>query len=200
MLVDYRLSPEHRYPVAAEDAYAALRWVAGNVVGIAGADVPLMVAGDSAGGNLAAATVLRARDQEGPAVAMQILVYPVTDADLNYPSYGAKENQLLVTLADMAWFWDQYLPDRSRRREPWASPMRAPSHIGLPPTLLISAEFDATRDDGEAYGEKLRRAGVDVRHKRFAGQIHGFFSLLMLPGADDALDWIAAEMAVAGQC
>jgi len=126
---------------------------------IAGADVPLVVAGDSAGGNLAAATVLRARDQGGPAVSMQILVYPVTDADLSYPSYETDENQRLVTRADMAWFWDQYLPDRARRSDPWASPMRAPRHIGLPPTLLISAEFDATRDDGEAYGEKLRRAG-----------------------------------------
>lgn len=199
VLVDYRLAPEHRYPVAADDAFAALNWVAGNVSRIVGADVPLVVAGDSAGGNLAAATVLRARDRGGPAVSMQILVYPVTDADLSYPSYGTEENQRLVTRADMAWFWDQYLPDQARRSESWASPMRAPSHIGLPPTLLISAEFDATRDDGEAYGEKLRCAGVDVRHKRFAGQIHGFFSLLMLPGADEALDWIAAEMAVAGQ-
>lgn len=194
-LVDYRLSPEHHYPAAVDDAYAALGWVSAHVKDTAGADVPLIVAGDSAGGTLAAVTALRARDQHGPVIAMQILIYPVTDASANSASYAAPENQLLLSREDMAWFWDQYLPDTARRTEPDASPLRANSLAGLPPTLMITAEYDVTRDDSEAYATRLEQAGVPVEKIRYAGETHGFFTLLVLPGGAKAMERIAAAVA-----
>ncbi|MEZ5234251.1 MAG: alpha/beta hydrolase [Acidimicrobiia bacterium] len=185
VLVDYRLAPEHRYPVAVDDCYTALEWVAANLTDIAGrADVPLIVAGDSAGGNLTAVMALRARDRNGPDIALQVLIYPVTDADFGTASYNDPANQLILTRQAMAWFWDHYLPDTSRRTEPDAAPLRAPSLEGLPPAVVLTAEHDVLRDEGEAYAERLRAAGVDVDHRRHEGQLHGFFTLLLLPGSE----------------
>lgn len=183
-LVEYRLAPEHRYPTAVDDSYAALEWVGGRVREIAGKDVPLIVAGDSAGGNIAAVMALRARDRSGPPIALQALIYPVTDADFERPSYTDPENQLLLTRDAMLWFWDHYLPDASRRTEPDASPLHAADLSGLPPAVVLTAEHDVLRDEGEAYAARLADAGVPVDFKRHAGQTHAFFSLLMLPGSE----------------
>lgn len=184
-LAGYRLAPEHRYPTAVDDSYAALEWVAAHLGEIAGrTDVPLIVAGDSAGGNLSAVMALRARDRNGPKIALQILIYPVTDADLGRPSYQDAENQLLLTREGMEWFWGHYAPDVARRAEPDASPLRAKDLSGLPPAVVLTAEHDVLRDEGEAYAERLREAGVPVELRRYAGQMHAFFTLLMLPGSE----------------
>jgi acetyl esterase len=185
VLVDYRLAPEHRYPTAVDDCYAALEWTAANLEQIAGSvDVPLIVAGDSAGGNLAAVMALRARDTDGPAIALQVLIYPVVDADFDRPSYHDPENQLVLTREAMVWFWDHYLPDASKRTEPDASPLHAVSLTGLPPAVVLTAEHDVLRDEGEAYAARLNDAGVDVDFRRHAGQTHGFFTILLLPGSE----------------
>ena len=194
VLVDYRLAPEFRYPTAADDAYAALEWVAERVRDIAGADVPIIVGGDSAGGNLAAVTAQRSRDRGGPPVAFQALVYPVTDADLDNTSYTAEENQLMLTKAGMVWFWDHYLPAAERRTEPDASPLQAADLSGLPPAVVILAEYDVLRDEGQAYADRLREAGVPVDVLVHPGQMHGFFTLLMLPGHEEAIDQISASL------
>ena len=184
VLVDYRLAPEHRYPVAVDDSYAALQWVGEHLAEIAGPGAPLFVAGDSAGGNLAAVMALRSRDRGGPPIAAQILIYPVTDADFERPSYTDPENQLLLTREAMTWFWDHYAPDSAQRAEADASPLRAADLAGLPPAVVLTAEHDVLRDEGEAYAERLREAGVPVNFMRHEGQTHGFFTLLMLPGSE----------------
>jgi acetyl esterase len=184
VLVDYRLAPEHRYPTAVEDSYAALEWVGKHLHDIAGKDVPLIVAGDSAGGNLAAVMAQCSRDRGGPRIALQVLIYPATDANFDRPSCTDPENQLLLTRDAMIWFWDHYLPDASRRSEPLASPLQAKSLAGLPPAVVLTAEYDVLRDEGEAYAERLKAAGVPVDFKRYAGQTHAFFTLLMLPGSE----------------
>jgi acetyl esterase len=127
---------------------------------------------------------LRARDRNGPTIALQVLVYPVTDADFDRPSYGDADNQLLLTREAMVWFWDHYVPDASRRTEPDASPLRASSVAGLPPAVVLTAEHDVLRDEGEAYAERLKEAGVAVELKRHTGQMHGFFTFLLLPGSE----------------
>lgn len=184
VLVDYRLAPEHRYPTAVDDSYAALEWVSAHMNEIAGPDVPLMVAGDSAGGNLAAVMAVRARDRNGPSLDLQVLIYPVTDADFERPSYVDPENQLLLTRDAMIWFWDHYVPDASRRSEPDASPLQTPDLSGLPPAVVLTAEYDPLRDEGEAYAERLEQAGVAVDFKRHKRQTHAFFTLLMLNGSE----------------
>ena len=184
VLVDYRLAPEHGYPAAVNDSYAALEWVGKHISDIVGEGVPLMVAGDGSGGNLAAVTAMRARDRGGPAIALQALIYPVTDADFDRPSYMDPENQLLLTRDDMMWYWGHYLPKAPCRREPDASPLRAESLHGLPPAVILTAEHDVLRDEGEAYAARLREAGVPTDLQRHAEQMHGFFTLLMLPGSE----------------
>ena len=189
VLVDYRLAPEHRYPTAVEDAWSALVWTAANLEGIAGRPVPLIVAGDSAGGCLAAVVAQRAR-AAGPEIALQLLVYPVTDCDLDRDSYLDPSNQLIIGRAAMAWFWDHYAPDPSVRSRPDASPLRAQSLAGLPPAAVLTAEHDVLRDEGEAYARRLAQDGVRVQHKRFDGEMHGFFTLPGLPGSAAAMDFI----------
>ena len=185
VLPDYRLAPEHRYPTAVDDCYAALEWTAARLEELTGRpDVPLIVAGDSAGGNLTAVMALRARDRNGPEIALQVLVYPVTDADFERPSYSDPENQLLLTSESMVWFWDHYAPDPSRRQEPDASPLHAADLAGLPPAVVLTAEHDVLRDEGEAFAERLQAAGVPVEFHEHAGQMHGFFTLLLLPGSE----------------
>lgn len=184
VLVDYRLAPEHRYPVAVDDSYAALEWTAAHMDEIAGREVPLFVAGDSAGGNLSAVMAIRARDRNGPRIAMQVLIYPVTDANFDRPSYLDPENQLLLTRDSMIWFFDHYIPDASRRTEPEASPLYTPDLSGLPPAVVLTAEHDPLRDEGEEYAQRLEEAGVPVDFQRHTRQMHAFFALLMLPGSE----------------
>jgi acetyl esterase len=195
VMVDYRLAPEHRFPAAVEDAWAALRWAHERVKEIAGAVVPLVVAGDSAGGNLAAIVARWARDRGGPELAAQMLIYPATDCDLGTASYTAPENQLLVSRDSMIWFWDHYLPAAADRENPDASPLRAADLNGLPPAVVLTAEYDVLRDEGEAYARRLSEAGVPVRQRRADGQMHGFFSFVgLLPGVSTGLDYLVAEL------
>ncbi|MET0929197.1 MAG: alpha/beta hydrolase [Aeromicrobium sp.] len=195
VLVNYRKAPENPYPTAANDATAAVQWVADHLGDIAGADVPLVVAGDSAGGNLAAVVSRRARDAAGPAIAAQVLIYPVTDHDFSSPSYVDPANDLLLTADSMAWFWDCYCPPE-RRDEPDVSPARAADLSGLPPALVLQAEHDVLRSEGERYAEALEVAGVPVVRQVVEGQMHGFFTMVnILPGAAEGLDFVAEHLA-----
>ena len=185
--VDYRLAPEHVFPAAADDAYDALEWAA-SASGLAGGR-PIVVAGDSAGGNLAAVSALRARDSGGPPIALQVLVYPVVDYDLDRRSYREYDgDELIVNRRDMIWFWDHYAPDPGTRVNPYASPLRASSLSGLPPVYLVTAEHDPLREEGFAYADRLRAVRVPVDHRHFGSQIHGFFTFTgMLDDADKAV-------------
>lgn len=196
VLVEYRLAPEHRYPVAVEDAWAALGWSAQHVAELTGgAGGPLVVAGDSAGGNLAAVLANRAKTAGDPQIAAQVLVYPVTDADLDNASYTDPDNQLMLTRDTMVWFWDHYVPDIAARAEPDASPLRCADLAGSPPAIVLTAEHDVLRDEGEAYAEKLRAAGVAVQLRRFSGQMHGFFQFVgFLPGGTTAIDYVTEQL------
>ena len=190
VLIDYRLAPEHRYPAAADDAWTSLQWVAANLKN----DLPLIVMGDSAGGNLSAIVAQRARES-GPAIALQVLVYPVTDCDVDNGTYSDPENQLLLTRDGMIWFWDHYAPDRSVRTSPDASPARAEDLTGLPPAVVVLAEHDVLREEGEAYAQALEKAGVPVTQRRFDGQMHGFFTMPnVLPGSVKALEFVATRI------
>ena len=184
VLVEYRLAPEHRYPTAVDDSYVALEWVGKYLSDTAGQEAPLIVAGDGSGGNLAAVTAIRARDRSGPPIALQVLICPVTDADFDRTSYLAPENELLLTRDVMIWSWDHYLPESSRRTEPDASPLHTENLQELPPAVILTAEHDVLRDEGEAYAARLREAHVPTDLQRYIGQVHGFFTLLMLPGSE----------------
>lgn len=187
VLVDYRKAPEHPYPAAVEDAWQALNWADAHLTELAGRRVPLIVAGDSAGGNLSAVVARRARDAGGPDLALQVLVYPVTDSGLDTASYREPANQLMLRAETMAWFWDHYA-EPGRREEPDASPLRTPDLAGLPAALVVLAEHDVLRDEGEAYAKALAAAGVSVQQHLCPGQMHGFFSMGdLLPGSADGL-------------
>jgi len=186
--VEYRLAPEHRYPAAAEDSYAALRWVAQCGAEIGVDTRRLAVGGDSAGGNLGAVVAQMARDRGGPTLRFQLLIYPVTDADFSRPSYRENAEGYLLEAAAMTWFWDHYVPDRALRREAYCAPLQAKDLAGLPPALVITAEFDPLRDEGEAYAARLQEAGVPTRHQRYDGMIHGFFAMgTLVEGARKAM-------------
>lgn len=194
VLVDYRLAPEHPYPAAVEDAWTTLAWVGANMDELAGSRVPLIVAGDSAGGNLAAVVSQKARDQGGPPITLQVLVYPVTDSNLDNASYTDAANQLMLNRDTMVWFWDHYVPEHLRLN-PDVCPARAADLTGLPPAVVLTAEHDVLRDEGEAYARALASAGVSVTHRRFDGQIHGFFTMVnMLPGSAAGIDFVANEI------
>jgi acetyl esterase/lipase len=182
--VDYRLAPEHRFPAATDDAFAALAWSAEQH-----ADEPIVVAGDSAGGNLAAVSALRAREAGGPKIALQLLVYPVVDCDLTRPSYvECSADEFFLNRSEMAWFWDHYAPDAAEREHPYASPIRAPDLVGLPPAYVVIAEHDPLRDEGLAYAAALESAGVPVTVARHDDQIHAFFWLVnVMESADRAV-------------
>ena len=175
--VDYRLAPEHTFPAAPEDCYAATRWLAEHAGSLGGDKGRIAVGGDSAGGNLAAVVALMARDRGGPKLAFQLLVYPATDTDFETRSYRENSEGYFLTRADMVWFWNHYAPRDEDRRNPYAAPLRAASLRGLPPALVISAEFDPLCDDGDAYAARLREDGVPVRLSQQDGLIHGFFQM-----------------------
>jgi acetyl esterase len=191
VMPDYRLAPEYRFPTAVDDSWEALGWAAAHAAELAGGPAPLIVAGDSAGGNLAAVMAQRAMARGGPAIAVQVLAYPVTDCDLDTTSYADPANQLFVGREAMIWFWDHYAPNLRARAHPDASPLRAGVFSGLPPAVILTAEHDVLRDEGELYATQLVKARVPVLHQRFAGQMHGFFTMVdLLPGASAAMDFI----------
>ena len=193
--VEYRLAPEHKFPVPFDDSLAALSWVHANAASIGVDPERLAVGGDSAGGNLAAAVALRARDAGGPALRLQLLVYPVTHHDYGTVSYTDNGDGYLLTRDMMKWFWDHYLGSADDGANPLASPLLAEDLAGLPRAVVYTAEFDPLRDEGEAYAARLAGAGVPVVQRRFDGQIHAFFQMLgVFPAAREAIDGAAAEL------
>ncbi|MEV5833205.1 alpha/beta hydrolase [Nocardia sp. NPDC052112] len=187
--VDYRQAPEHRFPAAAEDAYAVVKWIAAQADSFGGDPARIALAGDSAGGNLAAVTALMARDRNGPAIAYQLLIYPMLDPARDTASYRENAYGYFVTDDHLRWYWEQYLATAADADNPYAAPPRATDLSGLPPAYIITAEFDPLRDEGEAYGRRLRDAGVETVTIRYDGQFHGFFSMSdNLSDAKDAAD------------
>lgn len=179
VFVNYTPSPEARYPVAIEEAYAALRWVAENGSSLKIDSSRLAVAGDSVGGNMAAAVTLLAKERGGPELRYQVLFYPVTDANFDTSSYHQFEEGFFLTREAMKWFWNHYAPNEADRDQITASPLRASVDQlrGLPPALVITGEADVLRDEGEAYARKLTAAGVPVTATRYLGIIHDFVML-----------------------
>ena len=179
VFVNYTRSPEAKYPVAIEQAYAATRWVAENGKSINVDSSRLVVVGESVGGNMAAAVTLLAKERRGPNIKFQALFYPVTDANFDTPSYMTYKDGPWLTRNGMVWFWNNYLPDNSKRKEPTASPLQASVDKlkGLPPALVIVDENDVLRDEGEAYAHKLMQADVTVTAIRYLGTIHDFMLL-----------------------
>jgi acetyl esterase len=193
--VDYRLAPEAKYPVAAEDSYAALQWIVANATRLGVDPRRAAVGGDSAGGNLSAVVSLMARDRGGPTLVYQVLIYPVTDHSLDTPSYLENAAGYVLTREAMRWFWRHYLAREEQGREPLASPLRAPSLAGLPPTLVITAASDPLRDEGEAYAARLRDAGVPVTLTRYDGMFHGFIHMTrFLDKARAAVDEVGGSL------
>jgi acetyl esterase len=175
--VEYRRAPEAKFPAASQDCYAALQWVAEHAAELGADPRRIAVGGDSAGGNIAAAVTLMARDRNGPHIAFQILIYPVTQHAFDTPSYRDLAEGYLLTLAGMQWNWNHYLSDVAAGQDPLASPLLAADLSRLPPAYLITAEYDPLRDEGEAYAKRLAEAGVEVEFKRYDGMIHAFFTL-----------------------
>lgn len=180
--VDYRLAPESPFPAAVEDAIAATRWTLDHVAELGGDSARVAVGGDSAGGNLAAVACQALRGLE-PGLGAQLLIYPVTDFATRRPSLAENGEGLFLTADDMRWFESNYLPPDVPRDDPRASPLLADDLAGLPPAVVVTAELDPLRDDGEAYAEALEAAGVPVMRRRFDGLIHGFFAMGAFSGA-----------------
>ena len=193
--VAYRLAPEHVFPAAVEDAYAALEWAAQKGGEISGDPSRIAVAGDSSGGNLAAVTALKSRDLNGPKIVLQVLYYPTINmADLRTKSMEDFAEGYFLTRALAQFNYSQYVPVAADRSLPYASPILASDHRGLPPALIISAGFDPLRDSEEAYARKLVNAGVPTRLSRYEGVVHGFLSFPFVRKADRAIDESAAAL------
>ena len=194
--VDYRLAPEHPFPAAYEDCLAAARWAGEHVAELGGDADRLAVAGDSAGGNLAAAVALAAREA-GPRIAAQLLLYPAVDfvEESGHASRVENGEGLFLTAEDMRWFGNAYVPDVALRTDPRASVLAAPDLSGLPPAIVATAEYDPLRDEGEAYAAALEKAGVQVELRRYDGLIHGFFGLgVVSPGSATAARELCAAL------
>ena len=175
--VDYRLAPEAKYPAAAEDCYAATVWASKFIENFGGDPSRLIVCGDSAGGNLAAVVALMARDRGGPAIAGQVLLYPITDHRFDTPSYQENGSGYFLTTETMKWFWGHYLATPEQGSEPYASPLRADLK-GLPPAIVLTTQYDPLRDEANAYASKLQESGVAVRRIACMGHVHGFLRRL----------------------
>lgn len=197
--VGYRLAPEHPFPAALRDCYAALEWAEANATPLGADPDRLVLAGDSAGGNLAAATALLARDRDGPDIAHQVLVYPITGDPTGTDSYEENAEGYFLTADLLEWYREQYLADDIDEGNVYAGPRRCHDLSGLPPATIITAGFDPIRDDGAAYARRLDDAGVDVSYANFEAMIHGFFSMIAEPidlaSAHEAYDRIAEGLA-----
>jgi acetyl esterase len=199
--VDYRMGPEHRFPAAVEDSFAALEWVHANAASIGADPARLGVHGDSAGANLAAVAAILARDKGGPALRLQSLVYPVCDFRMGSESYKTYATGCgVLTAGAMRWFREHYLRTPDDAGDWRASPLLAPDLTGVAPAIVIAAECDVLRDEGAAYGERLKQTGVPVERHEYPGMIHAFFG--MMPAVDDAMNaqravWAALKTAFA---
>lgn len=193
--VDYRQAPEHPFPAPLDDSWAALAWVAAG--GLRHVDHrTVAIAGDSAGGNLALACAVLAREEWPTLLCAQLLVYPATDALDDSASMRTNANAPVLTAADVAWFWDMYVPDVDLRSHPSVSPKKAATLEGLPPTLVVTAELDPLRDDGEDLVRRLSESGVEVEHRRVDRIFHGFFPMVgVLRAADESVEWAASGLA-----
>ena len=194
--VDYRLAPEHKFPAAIDDAIAATDWIAANAMQLGIDANRIVVGGDSAGGNLAAAVALHARDH-GPKLSGQMLVYPVTELAMSHPSHSEPETSVLLTHTVMRWFRDHYVNSDSDHADWRGSPLRAADLKGLPPAIVVTAGADPLRDEGNEYADKLEAAGVEVTHRNWPGQFHGFFTMgKVIPEANamvaDVCAWLKA--------
>ena len=196
--VEYRLAPEAKFPEPLEDCYVATAWVAANASSFNADGGRVAVGGASAGGNLAAAVALLARDRGRPTLSHQLLAYPVTDRSFDTGSYRQFGDGYGLTRAAMEWYWQQYLADEADAGNPLAAPLQAADLSGLPPALVMTAEFDPLRDEGEAYAGRLNAAGVAARCIRYDGLIHGFFGRLSeFDKAKDAVADAAAALKAA---
>jgi acetyl esterase len=199
--VDYRLAPEHKFPAGPEDCYTATRWAAEHARELNADSGRVVIAGDSAGGNMVAVTALMIRDKGGPALRGQLMIYPVTDYfDSGHPSYMENADGYGLTAAGMRWFWSHYLNNESEADSAYVSPLRASDFRGLAPALIITAEYDVLRDEGERYGERLAQAGVPTKVTRYGGMHHGFFQMYgLVDKAKQALEesatWLKARCA-----
>jgi len=192
--VDYRRAPEHPFPAPVHDAYAATEWVAEYASIVGGDPDRIAVGGDSAGGNLAAAVTLMARERDGPAIDHQVLLYPVTDHAFDTDSYEENASGYLLSRASMQWYWARYLDDEVDGANPYASPLRAPDLSGLPSATVVTAGYDPLRDEGAAYADRLRDAGVSVTHAEYPGMVHVFASFPDLDRARDARATVASDL------
>jgi acetyl esterase len=199
--VDYRLAPEHKFPAGIDDCLHATRWAAAHAAELGANAKHIAVGGDSAGGNMATVTALRVREESGTLLCGQLLLYPVTDYHTpGTPSYEENAEGYGLTRDTMKWFWDHYLSDASEGAYPHASPLRATDLSGLPPALVITAEYDPLRDEGELYAEKLKAAGVPVALSRYNGVNHGFMfwvGVVDKAGAamNEACEWLRSVFA-----
>ncbi len=172
---EYRLAPEHTFPAAPDDAYAALIWVAARIADFGGDPDNIVIVGDSAGGNLAAVTALRVRDEGGPRLRGQVLIYPVIDPNADFPSTREYADGYIITKPGLDWFWNHYLAGPGDATNPYAVPSRAADLSGLPPALVLTNEYEVGRDEAEDYAARLQAAGVDTVVRRFDGLVHGVF-------------------------
>ena len=196
--VGYQKSPEHAFPIPFDDCYATLQWVYDNAAGLGIDPTMIGVGGDSAGGNLAAAVALKARDTKRIPLAFQLLLYPCNDYAMAFSSADRNATGFGLKTTEMRWFWDQYLPNLADRENPYAVPVKA-AHFagfnGLPPTIIVTAEYDCLLDDGKNYAKLLTDAGVSVIYREFEGMIHGFMTMAAItPEAEAAQEIVAAEI------
>ena len=192
--VAYQKSPEHPFPVPFDDCYETLLWVIATSAELSINPEKIGVAGDSAGGNLASAVAIKARDNS-VSLAFQILIYPCNDRNFETDSYRNNSTGYGLSTQAMQWFWDQYLQGDEHDANPYAAPMQATSFKGLAPAIIMTAEYDPLLNDGERYASLLERAGVSVLYKCYEGMIHGFFSnMAVTPTAQEAIDFLAEEV------
>jgi acetyl esterase len=193
--IDYRLAPEHRFPAALDDAIAAAIWARTYAVDLGGAPGPIVVCGESAGGNLAAAACLHLRSHPQAMIGYQVLLQPVIDFTLSFPSVDLPSGECLVSRADLAWYYEMYCNDRCDSRDPRVSPIYADDLSRLPPALIIAAEYDTLRDEAEAYAERLKAAGVAATYICAPGMVHGFLQMRgIVPDAQIATEEIARAL------